>query len=381
MKKIPAAIGYFTKAILWGALVGFTILFFMPDSKMPFNWQSANQAWRFYQSHSKQQSEDAWHRRLAVEDISFADAVDKALPSVVEVNVYRQGLRQSDKLGPDEKIKDVSVGIGSGVILSEQGYIVTNYHVIAEADDVSINFPDGRRRYVEIVGFDRNTDIAVLKTDLKELNSASLATSRDVKTGDIVMAIGSPFALNKSVSLGIVSAITFNPMLFQTDAAINTGNSGGALINSRGEVIGINQSKLSSRGGGQTGVNFAIPIDLVKKIVEDLIMHGHVRRNWLGINAVELLEYNHKQKYPQIKFGSGFFVRNIDPKSPAQKANIRVGDFINRFEGSPISGVTSFYKLFYNLPIGKLVEIELIRNGELKTVQVQLEELPHDENS
>ena len=381
MKKIPTSIGYFIKAVLWGTLVGFAILFFMPNSKMPFNWQSANQAWRFYVSHSKQQSEDLWHQRLAVEDISFAAAVDKALPSVVEVNVYRQGLRKSDKLGPDEKIKDVSVGIGSGVILSEQGYIVTNYHVIAEADDVSINFPDGRRRYVEIVGFDRDTDIAVLKTDLKELNSASLATSRDVKTGDIVMAIGSPFALNKSVSLGIVSAITFNPMLFQTDAAINTGNSGGALINSRGEVIGINQSKLSSRGGGQTGVNFAIPIDLVKKIVEDLIMHGHVRRNWLGINAVELPEYNHKQQYPQIKFGSGFFVRNIDPKSPAQKANIRVGDFINRFEGSPISGVASFYKLFYNLPIGKLVEIELIRNGELKTVQVQLIELPHDENS
>lgn len=374
--KIFNSIGFVLKCGFWGAFLGFLVLFFMPDSKLTINWGSAQQAWRFIQQNALE-NEGNGYPKPSLTNISFSYAVEKAFPSVVSINVFRpRGLRDSEQLAPDEKILDVNVGIGSGVILNQQGYVVTNYHVIANADTITINLADGRKRVVNLIAYDADSDIAVLKTDLPELVEAELETTTEVKTGDIVMAIGSPFGRDQSVSLGIVSAVSFNPMRIQTDAAINTGNSGGALINSKGAVVGINQWKLSSRGGGQTGLNYAIPINRVKRIAEDLIQFGRVRPNWLGVNAVELKKEYHLRQYPAIKFGTGFFVKDVEANSPALKAGVQPGDFINRFEGQPIKGVASFYRLFFKAPLGKKVEIELIRDGQLVSLPIQLVERP-----
>lgn len=366
---------FIIKAVFVGLTVGFLVLFFMPNSNMPFNWQSANAVWQFYQNQQQKLVKPHLSPVLAVENLSFSSAVQKAYPSVVSINAFRpKGLRDNSELEQDEKILDVGVGFGSGIIISEDGYIVTNHHVIAKADKISINLSDGRRRWVELIGYDKTMDIAILKADIQDLKAAELANSSEVKTGDIVMAIGSPFGTNQSITLGIVSAIPQSPIeaRIQTDAAINNGNSGGPLINSRGQVVGINQMTLSSRGGGQTGINYAIPIDQVKKIVVDIITYGRVRRNWLGINAVELPQASHQNQFPNIAFGTGFFVNKVDKNSPSDLAGIQIGDFITRFENKDVFGVFSFHKLYYDVPIGKSVKIELIRQGKTLEFNVLL---------
>lgn len=373
MQAIKNAL-FIIKSASLGVLAGFLILFFMPDSQMPFNWHSAKSAWYFYQNqkHLTFASPDT---ALSIKNISFSSAVQKAYPSVVSINAFRpKGIRNDTKLEQNEKILDFGVGFGSGIIIREGGYIVTNHHVISGANKISINLPDGRRRWVKLVGYDKPTDIAILKTDILDLKVAELANSSEVKTGDIVMAIGSPFGSNQSITLGIVSAIPKSPIKarIQTDAAINSGNSGGPLINSSGQVIGINQMTLSSRGGGQTGINYAIPIDQIKKIVKDIIAFGRVRRNWLGIGAIELPQANHQQQFPEIAFGTGFFVNKVDKNSPAEQAGIKTGDFITKFENKDVFGVFSFYKLYYDVPIGKTVNVGLIRNGKTMRFNVKL---------
>lgn len=364
------------KYVVIGIIGGSLILFFMPNSNFSFNWQSAQQAWEFYQTNKNFIPPAPQSPSAPFESLSLSNAVQKAYPSVVGIYAYRpKGIRENIQSDDEQKIFDVGVGFGSGIILDE-GYIVTNYHVIANAERVSVNFFDGRRRFVNLVGVDRKSDIAILKTDLKDLTPAELANSKDVRAGDIVMAIGSPFGREQSVSMGIVSAIAHDPITarIQTDAAINTGNSGGPLINGHGEIIGINQITFSSRGGGQTGISEAIPIDIVKNIVSDIIEHGRVRRNWLGIVAGELRLNGYRQLFPNIEFGTGVIVSGIEKDSPAQKAGIRNYDLIIRIDGKEIRGLSSFYKLFYDTPIGTNVVLNVIREGKEIRVPVQLVE-------
>jgi len=379
MKK-SNPITYVIKYTLWGLLLGFLTLFFMPDSRLSFNWQSAQQAWNYFQVNHQPLAENG--KSFSIKDISFSEAVELASPSVVSITVFRHRLRESDKLAEGEKILERGLGIGSGIILSERGYIVTNYHVIANSDQVSINLQDGRKRLVDIVGYDIETDIAILKTDLSDLVPATLFNSKELKVGDFIMAMGNPLGGKQSVSLGIISALDvivgtnmFLPLI-QTDAAINSGNSGGALINLEGQVLAMNQKILSSRGGGQIGLNYAIPIDRVKKIAESIIMHGRVRQNWFGLSANELTKTKHKERFPEIKFGSGVFVGNIDQNSPAAIAGIKEWDYITRFNEQNFTGVPSFYKIFYATPLGKTVDVELIREGKLLNLTVQLFEKP-----
>ncbi|WP_444995039.1 S1C family serine protease [Aliikangiella sp. IMCC44359] len=366
-----------SKSITLGVIVGFFILFFMPESKMSFNWHSAQAAWQFYQEHKKSTEAEEKIEPLTIDNLSFSSAVQKAYPSVISIYAYRpKGIRDNYQTDDNVRILDVGVGFGSGIIL-ENGYLVTNYHVIANAKNVSFNLSDGRRRYADLVGYDIKTDIAVLKTDIQDLKPAKLANSSEVRVGDLVMAIGSPFGSNQSVSLGIISAVMHDPYArIQTDAAINNGNSGGPLINSSGEIIGINRSSVNSKGGGQTGVNYAIPIDKVKHIVNDIILYGRARRNWLGISAAELLDDDYKKYFPNIEQGRGIFVTEIDPSSPAHRADIKPKDLLISYDKQEINGVSEFYKMFYNTPIGKSVEFELIRfhSGKKMKIVVQLEE-------
>lgn len=378
MKIIPTII-FILKYSLLGVFIGSLILFFMPQSQLDFNWHNVKNAWQFYLAQSKQKQNHS-NKPFNIEDISFAQAVDKASPSVVSLNVYRpKGLRNSALLGPNEKILDVTVGIGSGIILSTDGYIATNYHVVSGASKISVNFYDDKRRIAELIDYDEKIDIAILKTQLSGLSPAVLGDSEKVKVGDIVMAIGSPFALNMSVSLGIVSAWTdtrSGDKFIQTDASINTGNSGGALINNRGEVIGINRSALSYKDGAQTGISHAIPINEVNQIFADIIQFGYIKKNWLGITTGELEIKHHLEHNADLLYSKGFFVAKVDKDSPAEQAGIQVGDFINGYQGVDLDGVSAFYQLFRVTPIGAKVELRLIRDGQVLTKQVQLLEMP-----
>lgn len=367
----------FLKSAFWGLTAGFLILFFMPNSQLPVNWTKVSEMWRFYEKSSHNENKP----KLTPIKMSFSDAVKKITPSVVSINVFRsQGVRYEEHLAPNEKILDVGVGFGSGIILDNRGFIVTNHHVIDKADTISVNFSDGTKRIVEVVGYDQKTDIAVLRTDKSNLTSAVIGNHLEAEKGDVVMAIGSPFGQNQSVSMGIISAITTHQFTqrIQTDAPINKGNSGGPLINSIGEVIGINQMTISSVGGGQTGINYAIPIERVIKIADDIILHGRVRRNWFGIHAIELREYEHEKFYPHIPFGSGFFINRIDPDSPASIAGLMSEDFITHIDGQAVSGVHDFYQLFYDTPIGKQIEVKIIRRNQRLTKSVKLFEMPEN---
>lgn len=375
--KIINNLLFILKYVVVGIIGGFLVLFFMPNSNLSFNWQSSQEAWQFYQANKNFTPPPPQPSAATLfESLSFSNAVQRAYPSVVGIYAYRpKGIRENIQSDDEQKIFDVGVGFGSGIILDD-GYIVTNYHVIANAERVSVNFYDGRRRFVNLVGVDSKSDIAILKADLKDLTPAKLANSKDVRAGDIVMAIGSPFGREQSVSMGIVSAIAHDPFTarIQTDAAINTGNSGGPLINTHGEIIGINQITFSSRGGGQTGISHAIPIDIVKNIVTDIIDNGRVRRNWIGINTRELSLRGYRQLFPGIEHGTGVIVTGIEKDSPALIAGIKPYDLIVRIDGNTVLGLSSFYQLFYNTPIGEEVELTIIRQGEEIIVPVQLVE-------
>ncbi len=375
--KILSTIKLILISCAWGLLVGGLVLFFMPNSKLSFNWQVAQDMFDFYKQQKASKNAELKTDKLTIENFSLAQAVEKTSPSVVSINAFRGRVRTDARLPSSQRVVDTFVSVGSGVIMTEQGHIVTNYHVIKDASQISANFSNGRKKVIEIVGYDAKTDLAVLKAERTFLPPANFGNSNNLKSGDLVMAIGSPFGGNQSVSLGIVSAIIDQPPFppkIQTDASINQGNSGGALIDTKGNVVGINQIQLSSKGGGQTGINYAIPIDRVKIIVNEIIKYGRYRRNWLGIESVELIESDHKQYYPELPFGEGFFVKTIESGSPAEIAGLQIRDYIIKVNGKPSGGVAGFYQTFYALDLNAELEVEFYRNGKLQKAVIKLAE-------
>lgn len=370
---------YVLKYVFFGGLVGFAILFFMPKSPMGFNWIEAKQAWQFYQQ--KSHASEIPKTEL-IEEFSYSKAVEKAGSSVVSVKAFRRGRARPASDGrKGDMLVDISVGVGSGVIFHQDGYIVTNYHVIAGSVRVAVHFFDGRRKYADIVGFDKINDIAVLKVDIKTPRVAELGLSSEVKTGDVVMAIGTPFGLfENSVTLGIISAINHGPFypIIQTDASINYGNSGGALINAIGQVIGISRAKFSVEKNDEIGINFGVPIDVVKEIFDDIIKHGRVIRNWLGVGLNQLNKAGHQHFNPGIEFGSGLLVSNIEKGSPSAESGLKEEDFLITFDGQKVENAIQFRKLLLSIPIGKKVEIEVLRNKQPIKLQLQLRERPNN---
>ena len=225
--------------------------------------------------------------RPAAQPFSYADAVDRSAPAVA--NVYTKRLVQ-DSDSPSARTRfRVSTSSASAVIIDPEGYLVTNFHVVAEAAEIRIQLTDGRIAEPDLIGVDPETDLALLKVDVGPLPAIPLGSSRQLRIGDVVLAIGNPYGLTKSVTQGIVSAtgrgllnlVTFENFI-QTDAAINAGNSGGALVNARGELVGINTAVLA-RDRGTEGIGFAIPVDLVRGVVEQIKQNGRVIRGWLGM--------------------------------------------------------------------------------------------------
>lgn len=270
-------------------------------------------------------------------------------------------------------------GLGSGVIVSPEGYILTNNHVIEGADDVKVSIGESLQRYdATVVGTDALADIAVLKIEAQKLVPATLGDSDQLKVGDVVLAIGNPFGVGQSVSRGIVSALSRGNLgieqiedFIQTDAAINMGNSGGALIDSRGRVIGINTAILS-RTGGFAGVGFAIPINLVRNVAEQIINTGAVTRGFLGVAPQALT--------PELatQFGThrGALIAEVTPGGPAEKAGLRTGDVITKVNGADVIDPRQLLLAVSQLQPGASAKIEYLRDGKTATAQAQLERRP-----
>ena len=280
--------------------------------------------------------------------------------------------------GPREQREE---SLGSGVIISPDGYILTNNHVIDGATDIKVFLPDKREFKGRVIGRDSKTDVAVVKIDASELPAITLGDSSKLQVGDYVLAIGDPFGVGETVTNGIVSATGRNGLdienyedFIQTDAPINPGNSGGALINARGELVGINTAILSANGGGNEGIGFAIPIDLARYVMEQILEHGKVVRGWLGVSVQG--ETPALAKAFGVSRPQGTLIGDVDPKGPAAGSGLERGDVIVGLNGKPVTSPNELRLQVSEMAPGTLAHLKVLRNGQTKDISVKLGELP-----
>lgn len=272
--------------------------------------------------------------------------------------------------------------LGSGVIVDPNGLIVTNNHVVAKADEIKVFLGDKREFKGKVVGTDPKTDVAVVKIDAKDLPTIAWGDSDKLQVGEYVLAIGNPFGLNQTVTMGIVSAVGRANVgiaeyedFIQTDAAINPGNSGGALVNVRGELIGINTA-IFSQSGGYMGVGFAVPSNMVKSVMDSLVKTGKVIRGWLGVSIQEVTPELAKQF--SLSETQGALVTDVLENSPAAKGGLKQGDVIVSFDGAPVENTGTLRNHVAQTPVGKKVKIGIIRDKKEKELEVEIGEQPKE---
>lgn len=319
---------------------------------------------------------------------SYADAVANAAPSVVNIYTRTKLKRQRHPLFEDPLFRHffknsnqpqqerMQSALGSGVIISDKGYILTNNHVIADADEIVVLLTDGREALAQKVGTDSDSDLAVLKVELNNLKAITVGTPDNALVGDVVLAIGNPFGVGQTVTQGIISAtgryglgINTYENYLQTDAAINPGNSGGALIDAYGNLLGINTAILD-KTGYSVGIGFAIPADTAVSALEDIVTHGQVVRGWLGVEAQQLSEAAAEKL--QLNTRNGVIVTAIYNGGPAHKAGLRPGDIILRINELWVSdGRLSMNQVAARRP-GDEVKVAILRQGKQQTVTATL---------
>jgi serine protease Do len=332
--------------------------------------------------------------RVAVPD--FTAIVEQNGAAVVNISVTGKGERiaaaDTQQLDPNDPFNEFfrqfrgqmpreqgpTHGLGSGFIVRADGVILTNAHVVADATDVTVKLTDKREFKAKVIGIDRPSDVAVLKIEANNLPVVTLDRADDVKVGEWVLAIGSPFGFDNSVTSGIVSAKaralpgdTYVPFI-QTDVAVNPGNSGGPLFNMKGEVIGIN-SQIYSRSGGYQGLSFAVPIDVALKVQDQLMQHGRVTRGRLGVGVQEL-----NQALAEsfgLKKPAGALVGSVEKDSPADKAGLMPGDVIVRFNDKQVASSSELPVLVSNAAPGSVARLDVMRKGETKRIEVTVGEL------
>ncbi|MFT5790335.1 MAG: serine protease DegS [Shewanella sp.] len=307
-------------------------------------------------------------------ELSFATAVRRAAPAVV--NIYSLSIDQRQPLKPSSL-----QGLGSGVIMSKEGYILTNYHVIKQADEIVVALQDGRKFTSEVVGSDPETDLAVLKVEGDNLPIVPLGLEVPARVGDVVLAIGNPYNLGQTITQGIISATGRNGLssgyldFLQTDAAINAGNSGGALIDTTGQLVGINTAAFQiGKESGTHGISFAIPIKLAHSIMGKLVKDGRVIRGALGISGEAVGPV--MTQILNIPDLAGVLVTSIDPAGPAARAQLQVRDVITHYGGEAIPGVEMLMDRIAETKPGKEVKITIIREGKSYDVPVIIDEKP-----
>ena len=270
--------------------------------------------------------------------------------------------------------------LGSGVIVSADGLILTNHHVIEAADEIQVALPDGRTLAAQVVGTDPETDLAVLRVKHADLPAITFAKAETLRVGDVVLAIGNPFGVGQTVTMGIVSALgrshlginTFENYI-QTDAAINPGNSGGALVDAGGHLVGINTA-IFSRSGGSLGIGFAIPVSIVRQVMEQIVANGAVIRGWVGIEVQEISPEIAESF--NLKSVEGALIAGVLRGGPADRAGIRPGDVLVAVNGNPVRDSTSLLNLIAALAPGKLAQLRLIRDQAAMQLPVTVEKRP-----
>ena len=306
---------------------------------------------------------------------SYRTASQRAMPAVVNIFTTKAA-KQRHPFGNDPMFRrffgdgqdERQFSLGSGVIVSPEGYILTNNHVIEAADEIEVALADGRKVPARLVGTDPETDLAVIKVNLKSLPSITLAKLENTQVGDVVLAIGNPFGVGQTVTMGIVSALGRNHLgintfenFIQTDAAINPGNSGGALVDIDGHLLGINTA-IYSRSGGSLGIGFAIPVTTVKTVMEAIIRNGQVVRGWIGVEpqdiTPELAESFGLQK------SSGTIIAGVLKGGPADKAGLKPGDILLSVADKPVTDTVSMLNLVAQLTPGERVKITVLRKAK-----------------
>lgn len=308
--------------------------------------------------------------------MSFSHAVHRAGPAVA--NIYSRQYVQGDHL----KLK--TQGLGSGVIVSDKGYIITNYHVVAEADQVVVALQDGRVSNAQLVGTDKQTDIAVLKVDMTNLPVIPQNPNYNAKVGDVVLAIGNPYNLGQTTTFGIISATGRSSVsadgrqaFIQTDAAINKGNSGGALVNTNGELVGINTASFQQATDLETyGISFAIPYALANKIMTKIIADGRVIRGYIGIDGQDMNAV--AARLLGIDHVNGIVVLSIAPNGPAQKAGLKEKDVIISIDDNKVINSQGVMEMVTEIRPGTHVNLGVLRDGKLLTLPLVIGEDPRD---
>ncbi|MFO1089228.1 MAG: DegQ family serine endoprotease [Hyphomicrobiales bacterium] len=331
---------------------------------------------------------------------SVADLAAKLSPAVVNIATSQKVAGQSQVPKPDlppgspfrdffdDLFKDQPNGgqnsgrrvnsLGSGFVVDPSGIIVTNNHVIEDADEIEVNFADGTTLKAQLKGRDTETDLAVLQITpppAKPLPFVKFGDSDIIRVGDWVMAIGNPFGLGGSVTMGIVSArnrnINSGPYddFIQTDAAINRGNSGGPLFNMQGDVVGINTAIISP-SGGSIGIGFSVPANSAKRVVEQLVAYGETRRGWLGVKIQEVTE--DLAKTMKLDKAEGALIADVTATGPAEKAGIKPGDVVVKFDGHEVKAMRDLPRIVADTPVGKKVQVEVMRKGQPITVEVEI---------
>ena len=322
---------------------------------------------------------------------SYADAVRLAMPAVVSININGEVRRSRDALSDDPRQRRVpnrrvpgstsEHTLASGVIVSKDGYILTNRHVIEGSEDIEVSLSDGRSAAAKIVGSDAETDIAVLKVELDDLPVITFGRIEDAQVGDVVLAIGNPFGVGQTVTMGIISALGRHHLnlsnfenYIQTDAAINPGNSGGALVNASGDLIGINSAIYAKASGGSLGIGFAVPVSTAKEVLESIIANGEVIRGYIGVEPQDIVPgAGGAWTYGRKK---GALISGVYRGGPADQAGVKPGDILVAVDDQPITDTTTMLDAIARLKPGATARLKLFRKKEEIDLSVKAAERP-----
>ncbi|MBC3936401.1 Do family serine endopeptidase [Undibacterium rugosum] len=322
---------------------------------------------------------------------SYRGAAGKAMPSVVNIYTSKEARRSGNPLLNDPFLRrffgdqqgqrtERQSSLGSGVIVSAEGYILTNNHVVESADEIEVALTDGRKARAKVVGTDPETDLAVIKIEMSNLPVITLGNSDQAQVGDVVLAIGNPFGVGQTVTMGIVSALGRTNLadsafqnFIQTDAAVNPGNSGGALVDANGNLLGINTA-IYSQNGGSVGIGFAIPISIARQVMESIISQGQVVRGWIGVELQDIT--------PELadsfglKMKSGAIITGVVRDGPAFKAGMKPGDILLTVEGKNVTSTTELLNLVAQLKPGNHAKIKVLRSSSEPTLDIAIGKRP-----
>ena len=317
---------------------------------------------------------------------SYSEAVALAAPAVVNIHTTKRIVAPRIVLPPDPvlrkffeqmpgyKQQQQATSLGSGVVVSASGHVLTNFHVINGADEIVVGLHDGRQASAKVIGVDPDSDLAVLKVELPGLQALRFLVDDMPRVGDVVLAIGNPFGVGQTITMGIVSALgrqglginTYENFI-QTDAAINPGNSGGALIDTLGRLVGINTA-IYSKTGGSLGIGFAIPASAAQKVLEQIVAHGHVKRGWLGIEPQDMTA--DLARAFGLERSTGVIIAGLMRDGPGAKVGLRVGDIVQTMDGSPVGDTPKLMARIAAKEPGEKIQLGVYRNGKTQNLAV-----------